>query len=45
MAIDPDLTVAETIQLIKEGCDRSADGRINLINPQKSIALLSSRNK
>jgi len=45
MAIDPDLTVAETIQLIKEGCDRSTDGRINLINPQKSIALLSSRNK
>jgi subtilisin family serine protease len=45
MAIDPDLTVAETIVLIKEGCDRSADGRINLINPQKSIALITTRNK
>ena len=44
MAIDPDLTVAETIELIEEGCDRSADGRINLINPQKSIALISTRN-
>lgn len=45
MAIDPELTVAETIQLIKKGCDRSADGRINLINPQKSIALLSAQNE
>jgi hypothetical protein len=45
MAINPDLTVTETIQLILEGCDRSADGRINLINPQKSITLLASRNK
>ncbi len=45
MAIEPNLSVAETIQLIKDGCDRSDDGRINLINPQKSIALLSTRNK
>lgn len=42
MAIDPELSVEETIQLILEGCERSADGRINLINPQKSIELLNS---
>jgi subtilisin family serine protease len=43
MSINPDLSVTETIQLILEGCDRSVDGRINLINPQKSIALLASK--
>ncbi len=44
MAINPDLSVSETIQLIKDGCERSSDGKINLINTQKSIALLTSQN-
>ena len=43
MAIDPELSVKETIQLILDGCERSADGRINLINPQKSIGQLKSQ--
>ncbi len=43
MAINPDLSVSETIQLIKDGCERSPDGKINLINTQKSIALLTSQ--
>ena len=43
MAIDPELSVEETIQLILDGCERSADGRINLINPQKSIEQLKSQ--
>jgi len=43
MAIDPELNVKETIQLILDGCERSADGRINLINPQKSIGQLKSQ--
>jgi subtilisin family serine protease len=44
MAINPELSVTETIELIKAGCDRSADGKINLISAQKSIALLTSQN-
>ena len=43
IALDPKLTVAEVIDLIQKGCERSPDGRINLINPKKSVALLQSR--
>lgn len=45
LALEPSLTVADTIQLIKDGAERSADGRINLINPQKSLELLRARQK
>jgi len=43
MALNPKLTVAETIQLIKDGCDISTDGRIVLINPKKSVELLKAK--
>lgn len=39
-ALEPRLTVEQAISFIKLGAERSADGRINLINPQKSLALL-----
>jgi subtilisin family serine protease len=42
-ALNPDLSVQEVIELIKEGCDTSDDGRIILINPQASVELLRSR--
>jgi len=42
-ALNPDLTVQEVIDLIKEGCDTSEDGRITLINPKTSLELLRSQ--
>ena len=39
-ALNPDLSVQEVIDLIKEGCDTSEDGRITLINPKASVELL-----
>ena len=43
IAIDPSLTPQETIALIKQGADNSADGRRNLINPKATMALLKDR--
>ena len=43
IALDPSLTPEETIDLIKRGADRSADGRRTLINPKASVALLKSQ--
>jgi subtilisin family serine protease len=40
IALDPSLTPEQTIVLIKQGADRSADGRRNLINPKATVALL-----
>ena len=40
LAVEPGLTVEQVIGLIKLGADRSADGRINFINPTRSMALL-----
>ncbi len=45
LAIEPSLTVEQVIGLIKLGADRSADGRINLINPKRSLALLLAMKK
>ena len=42
-ALNPDLTVSKVIELIKEGCDTSKDGRITLINPKSTVELLRSR--
>ena len=42
IALDPSLTPEQTIDLIKRGADRSADGRINLINPKATVALLKT---
>ena len=43
IALDPSLTPEETIALIKQGADKSADGRRNLIHPKATIALLKER--
>ncbi len=40
LALDPALTVEQVIGLIQDGAERSADGRINLINPKRSFELL-----
>lgn len=40
LALEPRLTVEQTIAFIKLGATRSADGRINLVDPKKSLALL-----
>ncbi|MBE2216325.1 MAG: S8 family serine peptidase [Opitutaceae bacterium] len=37
LAVRPDLTVAQLVALITESADRSADGRINLLNPKRSF--------
>jgi len=42
-AIDPTLTVKDVSELILGGAERTADGRRNLINPQKSLELLKAR--
>lgn len=43
IALDPALTPEETIALIKQGAERSADGRRNLIHPKATIALMKER--
>jgi subtilisin family serine protease len=43
LALDPGLDVATLTALIMDGAQRSADGRINLINPQRSFGLLQAR--
>ena len=42
LAVEPKLNVERTIGLIKLGADRSADGRIDAINPKRSFALLKA---
>lgn len=42
-AIDPKLTVHDVTELILGGANRSPDGRLNLINPRKSLELLKAR--
>lgn len=43
IALDPSLTPEKTIELIKRGADRSADGRRNLINPKGTVELLKTQ--
>ena len=43
LAVDPTLSVEQVIELIKLGADRSADGRLHLINPKRSLALLRAK--
>jgi subtilisin family serine protease len=42
-ALDPALTPAEVIQLIREGATTSEDGRRHLIDPKRSVELLRNR--
>ncbi len=40
IALKPALTPEETIALIRQGADRSSDGKLHLINPKATVALL-----
>ncbi len=42
LALNPALTIAQLTDLIQRGVERGADGRINPINPRKSVELLRS---
>jgi subtilisin family serine protease len=42
IALDPSLTPVQVIDLIKKGATTSADGRLNLIDPKASVALLKA---
>lgn len=42
IAIDPKLTPAQVIELIRQGSDVSEDGRRHLMNPKRSVELLQS---
>src|SRR5450432_230344 len=42
-ALDPSLTPAQAIELIRGGATTSEDGRRHLINPKRSVELLRSR--
>jgi subtilisin family serine protease len=42
-ALDPTLTPAQVIKLIRDGADTSSDGRIHLINPKRSAELLKAK--
>jgi subtilisin family serine protease len=42
LAVNPKLTPTELIHIITETADRSADGRRNLINPKKALAVATA---
>jgi subtilisin family serine protease len=42
IALDPSLTPVRVIELIKKGATTSEDGRLHLINPSASVALLKA---
>jgi subtilisin family serine protease len=42
-ALDPSLTPEQAIKLIRDGATTSPDGRLHLINPQRSVELLRSK--
>ena len=43
IALSPDLSPQEVIELMKQGADTSEDGRRTLINPKATIALVKQR--
>jgi subtilisin family serine protease len=45
IAIDPSLTPEQTIALMEKGADASANGRLHVINPKATMALLEARMK
>jgi subtilisin family serine protease len=45
LTLSPRLKIAELVELIKKGADKSEDGRILLINPRRSVQLLKSKQK
>jgi subtilisin family serine protease len=45
IALDPSLTPGQVIELIKQGATSSGDGRLHLIDPKASVALLKAGKK
>lgn len=45
LALEPSLTPVEVIDLIIQGADESPDGRFRLMNPKRSVALLTEYKK
>ena len=43
LAVNPKLTPAEVIAMIRDTADRTADGRRVLINPRKAVAAAEAR--
>lgn len=43
IALDPTLTPEKTIALMKKGADASPDGRLHLINPKATVAILEAK--
>ncbi len=43
IALDPELTPEQTVALMKESATTSADGRLHLIDPKKTVALLKEQ--
>jgi subtilisin family serine protease len=43
IALDPSLTPEQTIALMEKGADASANGRLHVINPKASVALLQQK--
>jgi hypothetical protein len=43
IALNPQLTPEQTIALMKEGATTSADGRLHLIDPKATVALLEKQ--
>jgi subtilisin family serine protease len=43
IALDPTLSPAQVIELIKKGATTSEDGRLHLIDPKASVALLQTK--
>ena len=43
ISLNPRLTPEQTIALMRQAADTSADGRLHTINPKATIALLQRR--
>jgi subtilisin family serine protease len=43
LARDPSLSVDQLVALIKAGADHSPEGRIRLIRPRRTMAMLDAR--
>ncbi len=45
IAVDPSLKPAEVVKLIRDGSELSADGRLRLSHPKRSLELLQKRER
>ncbi len=45
LTLKPKLKVSQVVALVKDGADKSPDGRVKLVNPKRSVELLWQRYK